>query len=353
MTLPEHPAGPTGTDRLTETLAGLRDGVAGPPPRSAAAARRTASRRHGARLAVAAAAVAAVVVGVPLGVSLGSTEAAPPVAPSTEEPSLRPVVPTLAPSAVPSVQPPGPAPDASEVPSAAPSVEPSTPPDPEPASTPPDGPLQVESSDTGGVSAGELAGVDLGTEELGPDGSLSGQVTWSLDPCGPTAWPSDPARTGWASLSRGLGDGVEVRQVAVYADEADATAVLDGFRRAADACWAPPGDTSAPHIWQETTPDGEASTVFAGMVRAFDTRDLETWGAREGAYFVALREGRTVAMVSYGHLYYGGYMALYQGDTRLGAGTEAVPEDGAAESVRQSLADVRADAQQLLDEHAP
>ena len=356
MTTPEHPTGPTGSDQLAETLAGLRDGVDAPPPRSASAARRTASRRQGARLAVAAAAVAAVVVGVPLGVSLGAIEAAPPVAPSTEEPSLRPVEPSVTPvdpSLAPSVDPSTGLPPAPQEPET--STPPSAPPNSPDAGAvvrPPVEDLQVISSSTEAVTAGELAGADFG---LGLDGGLFGRPNWSLDPCQPTAWPLDARRTGWASQGVSIGDGTETREVAVYAEEVDAVESLAAFRRVAEACWAEPGDLSASSIWVETTPEGDRATVFAGLVRTYDPDLDDGYFGRDGMAWAAVRQGRTVALVTSADFYLGGWIAAVQGDTRPGAKavTHGGAEPEAVEYVDFRLADARADAQQLLDDHAP
>lgn len=358
MTPPEHPSVPTGPDPVADLLGGLRDGVAAPAPRSAAAARRTASRRQGARLAAAGAAVAVLVVGVPLGVSLGATEAAP-LPPSISQPSPTAAAPTSAPPSSPDVPTPIP-------PAPSPSVGPTSPPPSSAAATAgdaavpgprptlgprPTGALEVADSDGVPVTAGELAGVDLGTSE--PDDGetgVFGRATWSLDPCEPTAWPLDGARTGWASHGFAQGDGAYTREVAVYADEAAAEAALEAFRRVAEACWADPGDTSAALIWDETTPAGDEQTVFAGTLRAFDPEGIETWGAREGMVWTAVRQGRTVALVTSADLHLGGWVAAVQGDTRSGAGSAG---DDAAGYVTFRLDDVRATAEQLLDQLAP
>lgn len=352
-----------GPDRIADLLGGLGDGVAAPPPGSPLAARRTASRRQGVRVAGAVAAVAAVMIGLPLGVSAGGTQAAP-VSVATEQPAPTVQPPSRTPAVVPEPSAPAGTPAEVSVPPVAPSDAPATDrPASDPTSTPAATPrttpaaepvavLAVTPSGSAAVTAGELEGVDIATGERAlEDVPPSGGASWALDPCAPTAWPLDRARTGWASARWWLGDAGGTREAAVFATEVEAVQALDAFRRVADACFASPADAAEGLRWQDTTPPGQEATVFAGLLRDFDPPDENGWGPRDGGYWVALREGRTVVLVSATDHYSGGVIAAYQGDTREGAGGgigEGTQEEAAA-TVRERLAGTRDTAQAVLD----
>jgi hypothetical protein len=60
--------------------------------------------------------------------------------------------------------------------------------------------------------------------------------TWLLDPCSPTAYPTDAARTGFKTVSRTGPEFSEARQLAAYPSPEVATEAVEGFRRALTAC---------------------------------------------------------------------------------------------------------------------
>lgn len=59
---------------------------------------------------------------------------------------------------------------------------------------------------------------------------------WVLDPCNPTAYPTDALRTDFYEATLKGPEYTEVRQVAVYPSAADAHEVMAGFRRVLAAC---------------------------------------------------------------------------------------------------------------------
>ena len=59
---------------------------------------------------------------------------------------------------------------------------------------------------------------------------------WLLDPCRPTAYPTDRQRTGFRTVSRTGPEQFDARQLALYPTPAVAAEVMAGFRRALAAC---------------------------------------------------------------------------------------------------------------------
>jgi hypothetical protein len=62
------------------------------------------------------------------------------------------------------------------------------------------------------------------------------EPTWLLDPCRPTAHPTDARRASFRTVSRTGPESTEARQLAVYATPEIAAEVVAGFRRVLDAC---------------------------------------------------------------------------------------------------------------------
>jgi hypothetical protein len=59
---------------------------------------------------------------------------------------------------------------------------------------------------------------------------------WLLDPCLPTAYPTDRQRVRFRTVSREGPEAFDARQLGVYPTAEVAGEVLDGFRRVLDAC---------------------------------------------------------------------------------------------------------------------
>jgi hypothetical protein len=59
---------------------------------------------------------------------------------------------------------------------------------------------------------------------------------WLLDPCLPTAYPTDGRRVGFRTVSREGPEAFDARQLGVYPTDAVAAEVLAGFRRVLAAC---------------------------------------------------------------------------------------------------------------------
>ncbi len=307
-------------DFVTQRLRGLHDVVPAPPPRSPAAARRTAGRRHAGRLAGAATLVAAVVVGVPLGLTMGD-----PVPAGVNVATQGPTVVAPEPSAAP---------------------EPSG-----PASLPTAGPAVIEDIDSGPAALGELQGLQV--EKDSADIVDEGPAAWALDPCEATAYPQDSARTGWYSRLLFSGDGGGSYQVATYPDEATAEQAMAAMTDAVTTCWASWDDPDATGwLWRGDT---VTPTRFSGVARSYEeaATDLPPEvGAFQGAtYLAVVREGRTVAVVQSLQDLSGGMVALAQGDLRPGSGApspEADMVEQANNEVQAGLDDVSGEAERYL-----
>lgn len=76
---------------------------------------------------------------------------------------------------------------------------------------------------------------------------------WLLDPCMPTAYPTDQQRTRFRTVSQTGPEAHDARQLAVYPSAEVATEALAGFRRALAACSI--GTTRAGSRWQWVSED--------------------------------------------------------------------------------------------------
>jgi hypothetical protein len=72
--------------------------------------------------------------------------------------------------------------------------------------------------------------------EFGGPVATDVSTPWVLDPCVPTAYPSDRSRTSFRSVTYSAGDAGETAQVATYVDAAAAEDAVAGFGRAVAAC---------------------------------------------------------------------------------------------------------------------
>jgi hypothetical protein len=135
-------------------------------------------------------------------------------------------------SAVPGVSGPASTPSTASVPSSAGS----------PSAAPPAGPAVTGVGTAGG---GELP-PDLLLPNEGERSAVSefsdwttnnapGQA-WLLDPCRPTAYPTDAQRVGFRTVSRTGPEAADARQLAQYPTPEIAAEVMAGFRRALAAC---------------------------------------------------------------------------------------------------------------------
>jgi hypothetical protein len=72
---------------------------------------------------------------------------------------------------------------------------------------------------------------------------------WLLDPCLPTAYPTDRQRTRFRTVSRQGPEAQDARQLGEYPTPDAAAEVLAGFRRALDACRTGRADHGASWTW--------------------------------------------------------------------------------------------------------
>ena len=77
---------------------------------------------------------------------------------------------------------------------------------------------------------------------------------WLLDPCRPTAYPTDTARVGFRTVSRSGPEAYDARQLAAYPSVEVATEAVAGFRRALAAC-STGGDPAQGTRWQWAVAD--------------------------------------------------------------------------------------------------
>jgi len=77
--------------------------------------------------------------------------------------------------------------------------------------------------------------------------------SWLLDPCLPTAYPTDARRTGFKTVSQTGPEYQGARQLATYATPEDADEAMEGFRRALAACST--GRTEQGSAWEWVTRD--------------------------------------------------------------------------------------------------
>jgi hypothetical protein len=111
------------------------------------------------------------------------------------------------------------------------------------------------------------------------EGSTSAEVTkwttdnaigqpWLLDPCRPTAYPTDSKRTSFRTVSRTGPEMRQARQLATFPDVGTAAEVLAGFRRALTACKTG-GNASQGNAWRWATEDvnvGDEGFVAASTI---------------------------------------------------------------------------------------
>lgn len=79
---------------------------------------------------------------------------------------------------------------------------------------------------------------------------------WLLDPCQPTAYPTDAQRVGFRTVSQTGPEAHSARQLGVYPSPEVAAEVVAGFRRALDACQV--GTTATGLRWKWVSADAPA-----------------------------------------------------------------------------------------------
>ncbi len=207
--------------------------------------------------------------------------------------------------------------------SPAPSTSPTAEPTPAPSSAPlplPTGssvPSPSASPTGSGTSGNPLAGFHLPEEKkwlayppaVTVTLSRDPMTAWLLDPCIPTAYPTDSQRVAMLTLTSSEGESSAGRQLAVYPDAATAADVMTGFRRVLAAC--------ATHH----SPSGSTEYYFSSPV-ALGDEALLAWNVSKdpsgrqvpfGGYDVVVRDGRSVYLASIG----GEFQA--KGPTDMGA----------------------------------
>lgn len=264
-------------DLLSDRLHGATQDLAA-RLRSGSAVRAVATRRRQRRrvLAGGVAAVAVAVVATTVQVENDADRLLPAVNRSTSPaPSTSPTAePTPAPSSAPS-----PVPSVSSIPS------------PTPRSSPTAAP----------TSGNPLAGFHFQEEatwkpipnEVTVTRSDDLRTAWALDPCTPTAYPTDRQRVAMASLVMSGPEAGDVRQLAVYPDAATAAEVMAGFRRVLAACASPAGSTGK----YVTAP---ISVADEGLVVAQSIYYQSGTQVPGGGYYVLVRDGRSVYLAVIG-----------------------------------------------------
>lgn len=180
--------------------------------------------------------------------------------------------------------------------SPAPSTAPTTKPLPTPSGAPsPSGPSPT-TAPTDANGRNPLAGFHFREEATWrPTGesmvnrSDDLRTAWALDPCMPTAYPTDAQRLAMATLRRDGPEAVDVRQLAVYPDAASAAEAMAGFRRVLAACGSrlePAGTTNAFVM----TPIRIADEGLV-VVQSISYSGTPVPG---GSYDVLVRDGRSV-----------------------------------------------------------
>lgn len=121
---------------------------------------------------------------------------------------------------------------------------------------------------------------------------------WLLDPCQPTAYPTDPQRHRFRTVSRQAPEAQDARQLGVYPTAEVAAEVLAGFRRALEACRTGQSDGTR---WTWVT-EAVAGLGDEGFVAASAHGGPEY--ASHGARIAVTRAGSAVFLAYAGGEYY-------------------------------------------------
>ncbi len=180
--------------------------------------------------------------------------------------------------------------------SPAPSTAPTSKPSPGPSGVPSPGMPSPTARPTRGTGRNLLAGFHFREEstwrptgESTVDRSDDLGTEWALNPCRPTAYPTDAQRLAMASLRKDSPEQIEARQLAVYRDAATAGQVMSSFRSALAACASSTGPYGETNKFV-TTPlqVGDEGLV---IVQSFNYSGTPVPG---GTYVVVVRDGRSV-----------------------------------------------------------
>lgn len=122
------------------------------------------------------------------------------------------------------------------------------------------------------------------------------RTAWLLDPCLPTAYPTDGERMAMTSITRTRSEGAwfEGRQLAVYPDEATAARAMAVFRRAVAVC----GSTDRTEVGgpsrssQFPADPGDEGRIFCDYYLS------ERREPARGGYTVVMRDGRSVYLAA-------------------------------------------------------
>jgi hypothetical protein len=93
---------------------------------------------------------------------------------------------------------------------------------------------------------------------------------WLLDPCVPTAYPTDAQRVRFRTATREGPEAFDARQLGVYPSAEVAAEVVAGFRRVLDACRTGRQPGGAPWTWAtaEVPELGDEGLLAASVFRA-------------------------------------------------------------------------------------
>ena len=117
---------------------------------------------------------------------------------------------------------------------------------------------------------------------------------WALDPCNPTAYPSDQRRTAMRSLQRSGPEFAESLQLALYADASTAASVLAEFTSALNRCRDTSPDGGTTH-WIWTSEDLDMSDGGVIAILRYEVDGLQALGSQ---YVAAYRTGNAIVMRS-------------------------------------------------------
>ena len=120
--------------------------------------------------------------------------------------------------------------------------------------------------------------------------SEESRKAWAFDPCQPTTYPTDRARTATRTASAIGPEWGIVLQLSVYTGEAAATEAMAGFRRVLSACSEHGPDSYGQTTTWRSTPVDLADDALLAWQRY--TKDGQPIPA--GAHVMIVRDGRSI-----------------------------------------------------------
>jgi len=290
-------------DPIKRLRAFAAEAAAKASPSPAEQVRRLGARRHRRRVVATTTAAACAVLALAGGaVATANTvldRAEGPVV-TTPSPSPTPAPTTSPPSASPRPSPSAPSAPSTPSPSA---QQPDRDPSPAPLEPTQPSPTQAQEPSPQPTWVSTIPDdFPLGTQMLPGAGDYSEpkrsdqlRTPWQLDPCTPTAYPTDADRTDFRTVEQTGPEYADIRQLGLYPDEAVAAEVLAGFRRVLAACAEEPMDTDPAYESRWETrgqDDGEEGLLAVG---SYYREDSQVPG---GAYVAVVRVGNAVLMVT-------------------------------------------------------